>query len=163
MQNLVARFRSLAGSGAPCGLAWHAIQALLPGHRKPPSARVARPQGRTGLDPSRVLSAHGRRKDVLRVERRRHPYCMLGSPALPFHMPRSTLPQRSVCCLIFDPRTGRNLGKVGRNWAEISDSKTPESEHWREFAARSVVGLLIRRSLVRAQVGEPKTPSRSRG
>ena len=40
--------------------------------------------------------------------------------------------------------------------AEISDSKTPESEHSCGFAARSVVGLLIRRSLVRAQVGEPR-------
>ena len=58
-------------------------------------------------------------------------------------------------CLIFDYRTRRNLGEVNRNLAEISDSKTPKTEHWRGFPARSVVGLLIRRSLVRAQVGEP--------
>ena len=58
-------------------------------------------------------------------------------------------------CLIFDPRTRRNLGELDRNLAEISDSRIPESEHWRGFPARSVVGLLIRRSLVRAQVGEP--------
>jgi hypothetical protein len=58
-------------------------------------------------------------------------------------------------CLIFGHRTRRNPGEVGRNLAKISDSKTPESEHWRGFPARSVVGLLIRRSLVRAQVGEP--------
>ena len=60
-----------------------------------------------------------------------------------------------MSCLIFDPRTRRNLGEVGRNLAEISDSRTPESERWRGFAARSVVGLLIRRSQVRALVGEP--------
>jgi hypothetical protein len=58
-------------------------------------------------------------------------------------------------CLIFAHQTSRNPGEVGMNLAKISDSKTPESEHWRGFAARSVVGLLIRRSLVRAQVGEP--------
>ena len=34
------------------------------------------------------------------------------------------------------------------NLAEISDSKTPESEHWRGFPARSVVGLLIRSDLL---------------
>ena len=60
-----------------------------------------------------------------------------------------------MICLIFAPGTHRNLGEVGRNLAEVSDSKTPESEHWRGFSARSVVGLLIRRSLVRALVGEP--------
>jgi len=39
---------------------------------------------------------------------------------------------------------------------EISDSQTAQTQHWRGFPAGSVVGLLIRRSLVRAQVGEPK-------
>ena len=56
-------------------------------------------------------------------------------------------------CLIFDYQTRRNPGEVERNLAKVSDSKTPENEHWRGFPARSVVGLLIRRSLVRAQVG----------
>jgi hypothetical protein len=59
-----------------------------------------------------------------------------------------------MSCLIFTHRTHRNLGEVGRNLAKMSDSKTPESEHWHGFPVRSVVGLLIRRSLVRAQVGE---------
>ncbi len=60
-----------------------------------------------------------------------------------------------MSCLIFAHRTRRNPGEVERNLAEISDSRTPESEYWRGFPACSVVGLLIRRSLVRAQVGEP--------
>ena len=51
-------------------------------------------------------------------------------------------------CLIFDPQTRLNLGELDQNLAKISDSQTPKSEHWRGFAARSVVGLLIRRSLV---------------
>lgn len=60
-----------------------------------------------------------------------------------------------MSCLIFARRTRRNLGELDQNLAKISDTRTPEREHWRGFAARSVVGLLIRRSLVRAQVGEP--------
>jgi len=57
-------------------------------------------------------------------------------------------------CLIFEAETSRNLGEIGLNLAQISDSKTPESEHWRGFPARLGVGLSIRRSLVRAQVEE---------
>ena len=65
------------------------------------------------------------------------------------HLPAPT------SCLIFDPKTSRNLGEIGLNLAKISDSQTAQTQHWRGFAARSVVGLLIRRSLVRAQVEEP--------
>jgi len=39
---------------------------------------------------------------------------------------------------------------------EVSDSETQKSEQRSGFAAGSWAGLLIRRSLVRAQVGEPK-------
>ena len=60
-----------------------------------------------------------------------------------------------MSCLILDPQTSENLGEMMGNSPEISDSKTHESEHWRWFAGRSVVGLLIRRSQVRALVGEP--------
>ena len=63
---------------------------------------------------------------------------------------------RPEICLVFEPRTSRNLGEIGMNLAEVSDSKTLKSEHWQGFPAGSVVGLSVRRSLVRAQVGEPK-------
>ena len=76
-------------------------------------------------------------------------------PALPLRMRSPRILPRPESCLIFEPRTSRNLGEIGMNLAEVSDSKTLKSEHWRGFSATSVVGLLIRRSLVRAQVGEP--------
>jgi hypothetical protein len=40
-----------------------------------------------------------------------------------------------MSCLIFAHRTRRNPGEVGRNLAEISGSKTPESELWRGLLA----------------------------
>jgi len=64
-----------------------------------------------------------------------------------------------LSCLIFDPRSGQNLGELWRNLAEISDSQTAQAQHWRGLAPDAGVGLLIRRSLVRAQVGEPKKSS----
>ena len=36
---------------------------------------------------------------------------------------------------VYVPQLQRNLGEADRNWAKISDSKTPESEHWRGFPA----------------------------
>lgn len=47
--------------------------------------------------------------------------------------------------------------------AEISDSRSPESKHWRGPPACSVVGLSIRRSQVRALVEEPKLASKNKG
>jgi hypothetical protein len=85
--------------------------------------------------------------------------CAPTLPTLPLRMRRPRHPQSPMSCLIFDPRTSRNLGEVGRNLAKVSDDKTPQSEHWRGFQAFSWVGLLIRRSLVRAQAqSERRTP-----
>ena len=108
------------------------------------------------------MSASGRIAACTAIENQRD----LQSAAL-----RPTLPARSaettdfepMNCLIFAYRTRRNPGEVAQNLAEISDSKTPESEHWRWFPARSVVGLSIRRSLVRAQVGEPQKTETTQG
>ena len=77
-------------------------------------------------------------------------------PALPLRMRSPRILPRPEICLVFEPRTSRNLGEIGLNLKEVSGSKTLKSEHWQGFPAGLVVGLLIRRSLVRAQVGEPK-------
>jgi len=82
--------------------------------------------------------------------------CPVPMAALLFRMHRHSRHQRHMSCLIFDPQTSRNLGELGRNLEEISDSQTAETQHWRGFPGSSVVSLLIRRSLVRAQVGEPR-------
>lgn len=55
----------------------------------------------------------------------------------------------------FDLETSRNLGEVGLNLPEVSDSQTAQTQHWQDFPARSVVGLLVLRALVRALVEEP--------
>jgi len=51
---------------------------------------------------------------------------------------------------------------LGRNGQEVLETPTPKSGHSCGLAGRSTASLLIRRSLVRAQVGEPERPEKSR-
>ena len=58
-------------------------------------------------------------------------------------------------------RDGRPRARLGRSRQEILDTTTLKAQHSCRFAGRSSGRLLIRRSLVRAQVGEPKTSEES--
>ena len=53
-------------------------------------------------------------------------------------------------------RDGRPRARLGRSRQEILDTTTLKAQHSCRFAGRSSGRLLIRRSLVRAQVGEPE-------
>ena len=53
-------------------------------------------------------------------------------------------------------RDGRPRARLRRSRQEILDTRTLKAQHSCRFAGRSSGRLLIRRSLVRAQVGEPK-------
>ena len=53
-------------------------------------------------------------------------------------------------------RDGRPRARLGRSRQGILDTTTLEAQHSCRFAGRSSGRLLIRRSLVRAQVGEPR-------
>jgi len=58
-------------------------------------------------------------------------------------------------------RDGRPRARLGSSRQEILDTTTLKAQHSCRFAGRSSGRLLIRRSLVRAQVGEPKTSEES--
>src|SRR5881394_4522414 len=59
-------------------------------------------------------------------------------------------------------RDGRPGARLGRSRQEILDTRTLKAQHSCRFAGRSSGRLLIRRSLVRAQVGEPTNTRVSR-
>ena len=58
-------------------------------------------------------------------------------------------------------RDGRPRARLGRSRQEILDTRTLKAQPSCRFAGRLSGRLLIRRSLVRAQVGEPKTSEES--
>jgi hypothetical protein len=63
------------------------------------------------------------------------------------------------CCANRSPElsdiSSSNLAEIPINQANLSDTAWAKTQHWRGSQPDMVVGLLIRRSLVRAQVEEP--------
>jgi len=58
-------------------------------------------------------------------------------------------------CPIFGTQTSKYAGFRATQFSKLSDSMRAINKRWRGLQPDSVVGLSIRRSLVRAQVGEP--------
>jgi len=134
-----------------------AHRSVAPG----PSRWFSAPRGRPALPSLRAIGL--RRVDSKAPCGASRPSCR--RPPTPSRSHRDALPR--VCNELPEAsniqcfRDGRPRARAGQSRQAILDTTTLKAQHSCRFAGRSSGRLLIRRSLVRAQVGEPKTSEES--